>query len=97
MDLTITIPDADVADLTAFTVKRFLVLYPGWDTAGVDVLQAMLDDFVQDQCCESHVSKARWDIDEATPGELAAAMQAESDARDAKQAMEASRLTSRAS
>jgi len=96
MDLTVTIPADKVADLQAFMVKRLAVLYPSWDTSGVDVLQVMLDDHVQDQGCEATISAARWAIYEATTdAERVAAEQAESDARDAKLAAEAARALSR--
>lgn len=96
MQLTVTIPDADVDDLTAYMVKRLLILYPLWDTTGVDVLQVMLDDHAKDRCHESAISVARWAIEDATTGaERTAAEAAENAARDTKIANEATRLAAR--
>ncbi len=96
MQLTVTIPDKDVVDLQAFMTKRLAILYPSWDTSAVDVLQVMVDDHAEDRALEAHISVARWEIEDAARGaELAAAMQVESDARDAKLAAEAARAASR--
>lgn len=96
MDLTVTISDAKVADLQAFMIKRLAVLYPLWDTTGVDVLQTMLDDYVADQCCEAQISVQRWAVAGATTeAELTAAQAAESDARDCKIALEVARAAAR--
>ena len=96
MELAVTIPDARVADLQSFVTKRFAILYPAWDTTGVDVLQTMLDDYVADQCCEAQISVQRWAVAEATTeAELTAAQAAESDARDCKIALEVARAAAR--
>jgi len=98
VDIVVTIPAGDVADLQAYAAKRLAILYPQWDTTGMDVLQIFLDDFAEDQWLEAHISVARWAVYEAsTDEERIAAQQAENAARDAKLAMEASRAASRVS
>jgi len=98
VDIVVTIPDGDVANLQAYSQKRLAIQYPGWDTTALDTIQIMLDDFAENQRYEANISVARWAVYEAsTDEERIAAQQAENAARDAKLAMEAGRVASRVS